>query len=156
MLSLTFRKSEHSKLRGIQGGKSDIRKILGKKCPKIWVNLARLFSFPNILKNVLFFTGNFWKFNRKGPSIVSCYSSNQLHPGKRSTVKEKCLVKLRGFFYFFFLLNQTSANLIETIFSCLSPLVSKRVINQTNGEFRGTERIRSLSAHKKPCKSSAC
>lgn len=60
------------------------------------------FSFPNILKNVvLFVTGNFWKFNRKGPSIVSCYSSNQLHPGKRSTVKEKCLVKLRGFFISF-------------------------------------------------------
>lgn len=60
------------------------------------------FSFPNILKNVvLFVTGNFWKFNRKGPSIVSCYSSNQLHPGKRSTVKEKCLAKLRGFFISF-------------------------------------------------------
>ena len=86
------------KLQEIAREKSDGTEILGKKCPKICVNLARLFSFPSILKNVApFVTENFWIFDRKGPSIVSCYCSNQLHPVKWSTVKEECLEKLRGF-----------------------------------------------------------
>lgn len=100
-----------------------------------------------------------WKFleiQQKGPKYCVLLFQQSAAPRKKEHCKRKVPCQIEGVFYFFFLLNQTSANLIETIFSCLSPLVSKRVINQTNGEFRRTERIRSLSAHKKPCKSSAC
>lgn len=119
------------KLREIAGEKSDRTEILGKKCPKICVNLARLFPFAP------FVTENFWNLDRRGLSIVSCYCSNQLHPVKWSTVKEKCLKKVEGLLTPFPLSTKCLPTRLTQFCSCLSPFVSTRVKIKLMASFAG-------------------